>query len=224
MENDFQELEKKAVKAAVLGNWNLAKEINLQILDSDPNDIDTKVRLGKAYLELRDYTKAKKCFKEVLSHDPINIVAKKNLELAKEEKHSLPSNGRFKNIIKEPTTFSEAQAQIVAKGFTASKIPMGVGLELKVLSQQTKVIYDYKNQKVELALIVDEKLQKRLKSGKEQGAVFCATFVKGVDKTMTVLINSSMPIFDGERQELKPYTKRDFLDSDNEPEPTPEEN
>jgi len=38
------------------------------------------------------------------------------------------------------------------------------------------------------------------------------------------LITSSLPVFDGERQELKPYTKRDFLDSDNESEPIIDEN
>jgi len=46
-----------------------------------------------------------------------------------------------------------------------------------------------------------------------------------VEKDLTILITSSSPIFDCERQELKPYTKRDFMDSDNEPaEPIIEEN
>jgi tetratricopeptide (TPR) repeat protein len=218
------DLEKQAVKAAVSSDWNLAREINLQILELEPKDIDAKVRLGKAYLELRDYTKAKKCLKEVLAIDPINTVAQKNLQLAKEEKHSPATQNGFRSLIKEPATYVEVHAEITAKGFTAAKISVGAIFALKVLVNQTKVLYDYKDQTVELAIVVDEKIQKRLKVGKEHGAVLTGTYVKGSDKNITLLINSSLPIFDGERQELKPYTKRDFMDSDNEPEPVVEEN
>ena len=223
------DVEKQAVKAAVSSDWLLAKELNLQILEIEPQDIDAKVRLGKAYLELREYAKARKCLKEVLAIDPINTVAQKNLQLAKEEKHTpAPQNGLkgllFKSIIKEPATYVEAHAEIIAKGFTAAKITMGSVFTLKVLATQTKVLYNHKDQPIELAIITDAKLQKRLKIGKEQGAALTGTFVKGLDKEITLLINSSLPIFDGERQELKPYTKRDFMDSDNEPEPVVEEN
>ena len=218
------DLEKQAVKAAVASDWSLARDLNLQILEIEPQDVDAKVRLGKAYLELRDYAKAKKYFKEVLSIDPINTVAQKNYQLAKEEKHSPIAQNGFKSLIKEPATYVEVQAEIIAKGFTAEKIAIGATFNLKVLANQTKVLYEYKDQKIELAIIVDKKIQRRLKMGKEQDAMFTGTFVKGIDKEITVLITSSLPIFDGEKQELKPYTKRDFLDSDNEPEPVIEEN
>jgi len=219
------DLERQAIKAAVVSNWTLARDLNLQILDIEPHNVDAKVRLGKAYLELSDYSKAKKCFKEVLSVDPINTIAQKNYQLAKEERHSPnPQNG-FKSLIKEPATYTEGQAEIIAKGFTAGRIPMGTTFDLKVLANQTKVLYDYKNQRIELAVIVDPKIQRKLRAGKEQGAILTGTFEKGIDKEITVLITSSLPIFDGEKQELKPYTKRDFLDSDNEPpEPVVEEN
>ncbi|PIS22478.1 hypothetical protein COT50_01765 [candidate division WWE3 bacterium CG08_land_8_20_14_0_20_41_10] len=219
------DLEKQAVKAAVASDWALAKDLNLQILELEHQDLDAKVRLGKAYLELRDFSKAKKCFKEVLTVDPINIVAQKNYQLAKEEKHSpTPQNG-FRSLIKEPATYAEVQAEIVAKGFTASKIAIGATFTLKIFTNQTKVLYDYKDQLIELAVIVDNKIQRRLKAGKERGIIFTGTYVKGVEKDLTILITSSSPIFDCERQELKPYTKRDFMDSDNEPaEPIIEEN
>lgn len=219
------DLEKQAVKAAVASDWTLAKDLNSQILELEPQDVDAKVRLGKAYLELRDYTKARKYLKEVLAVDPINIVAQKNYQLAKEEKHSpAPQNG-YKSLIKEPATYAEVQAEIIAKGFTAGKLAVGATFTLKVFTSQTKVLYDYKDQLIELAVIVDNKIQRRLKAGKEQGAILTGTFVKGVEKDITVLLTSSLPVFDCERQELKPYTKRDFMDSDNEPaEPIIEEN
>jgi len=218
------DLEKRAVKAAVASDWALAKDLNIQILEIEPHDIDAKVRLGKAYLELHDYAKAKKYSKEALAVDPINSIAQKNLQLAKEEKHSpTPLNG-FKSLIKEPATYAETRAEIIFKGLTATKIATGATFTLKVLANQTKVLYNYKDQIIELAVINDDKIQKRLKMGKEQGAILTGTLVNGSDKEITVLITSSLPIFDGEKQELKPYTKRDFMDSDNEPEPVTEEN
>lgn len=224
MHSDSEELVRKAVKAAIALDWALARDYNLQLLEVDDGDVDAKVRLGKAYLELRDYSKARKCFREVLAIDPINTVAKKNLELAKEEKHPPASNGKLTNIIQEPATFIQAPAEITAKNFTAGKIAMGASLEVKVFSQLAKLIYFYKDQRVTLAVITEPKIVKRLKAGKGRGASFTGTYVKGADKSITVLINSSLPIFESERQELKPYTKRDFLDSDNEPEPIVEEN
>ncbi len=225
MQNDLETLIKKAVKAAIALDWPSARDLNLQVLEQDTENLDAKVRLGKAYLELRDYAKAKKCFKEVLAVDPINPVAKKNMELAKEEKHSPAStNGGLTNIIQEPATFIQAPAEIVAKGFTAQKLPMGASLEVKVFSQFAKLYYIYKDDRVELAVITEPKIVRRLKTGKDGGATFTGTFVRGMDKDITVLICSSLPVFEGERQELKPYTKRDFMDSDNEPEPVLEEN
>lgn len=224
MHDDFEELMRRAVKAALALDWASARDYNLQLLEINAGNVDTKVRLGKAYLELRDYAKSRKCFREVLAVDPINTVAKKNLELAKEEKHSPAQNGKLTNIILEPATYIQTQAEITAKGFTASKISMGANLEVKVFSQQSKLIYIYKDQKVELAVITDPKVVKRLKAGKDKGSAFTGTFVKGSDKNITVLIISSLPIFESERQELKPYTKRDFMNSDDEPEPIIEEN
>ena len=224
MQNDFDELGKKAVKAALAQDWALAKELNLQILEQDQQNIDAKVRLGKACLELRDYQKARKYFKEVLAVDPINAVAKKNLELAKEEKHSPAVNGRLANMIQEPATCLSTTAEITAKGLTATKLAMGLDLEVRVFSQMVKLYCIYKDEKIELGVLTDPKAIKKLRDGKELGATFTGTYVKGVDKELTVLITSTLPVFDGERQELKPYTKRDFLDSDNESEPIVDEN
>lgn len=223
MQNDYEELTRKAVKAAIATDWESAKDLNLKILEQDATNTDAKIRLGKAYLELKDYAKARKCFKEVLSIDPINAVAKKNLEFAKEEKHSPAGNGKLTNIIQEPATFVQTHAEITAKGFTASKIPMGADMEIKVFSQMAKLNYIHKDQKIELGVISDPKIVKKLKIGKDKGANFSGTFVKGNEKDMIILIHSSMPVFEGERQELKPYTKRDFLDTESESEPAVDE-
>ncbi len=224
MQNGFDELANKAVKAALSEDWALARDLNLQILEKDPQDLDAKIRLGKACLELREYQKARKYFREVLTVDPINTVAKKNLELAKDEKHTPVARGRLANMIQEPATCLSTTAEITAKGLTATKLPMGLDLEVRVFSQMTKLYCTYKDEKIELGVLTDPKAVKKLRDGKGLGATYSGTYVKGADKVITVLITSSLPIFDGEKQELKPYTKRDFLDSDNESESLVEEN
>ncbi|MFH1295385.1 MAG: tetratricopeptide repeat protein [bacterium] len=224
MQTDLEDLIRKAVKAAIALDWPSARDYNVQLLELDPENTDAKVRLGKAYLELGDYAKAKKLFKEALQVDPINPAAKKNLNLAKEGKRPSVGNGGLTNIIQEPATFVQTPAEITAKNFTASKLPMGASLDIKVFSQTAKLYYQHKNQKIELGVITEPKIVKRLKTGKEEGAIFSGTFVKGSDKDIVVLINSSLPIFEAERQELKPYTKRDFSDVDPDPEPILEEN
>lgn len=224
MQNDLEELAKRAVRAALTQNWNLAKNLNLEILNQEPGNVDAKIRLGKACLELRDYQKARKYFREVLSVDPINPIAKKNLELAKEEKHSPAVNGRLANMVQEPATCLSTTAEITAKGLTASKLAMGLDLEVKVFSQVVKLYCLYKGEKVELGILTDPKAVKKLKDGKQIGATFCGTYVKGADKEITVLITSSLPVFDSEKQEFKPYIKKDLLDGENEPEPVLDEN
>lgn len=223
MQKDLEDLSKKAVKAALSQDWNTAKEINLQILDQDPQNIDAKTRLGKAYLELKEYQKARKCFKEVLAVDPINAVAKKNLELAKDEKRSPTVNGKIINMVQEPATSLCTSAEITAKGITASKLAMGTDLEIRVFSHMAKLYCYYKDEKIELGVLKDPKVIKKLKEGKDMGATFSGTYVKGLDKEITVLITSSLPIFEGERQELKPYIKRDLVDGEGELEPSLEE-
>lgn len=216
LKEDLESLTKKAVKAAVENNWELAKELNLQILEIDKNNIEAKARLGKAFLELKEYSKAKKYFKEVLSADPINPIARKNLDLALE--HKTPSKHQNTNIIQEPATSTQIELEITAKGITASKIPTGAKLEIKILTNVAKIIFPYKNQKVELAVIKDPKLMKKLKMAKDLSAQIGVTYIKGTDKHIVLLINSSEPVFESERQDFKPYIKKDFYDEETETE------
>ncbi len=99
-------MARKAVKSALNGNWKEAIELNKSILEKNPSDLDAKIRLGRSFLQLGNYTEAKNCFKEVLALDPINQVALKNYEMAKNKKVENNNMGSKKSLIKEPgTTF-----------------------------------------------------------------------------------------------------------------------
>ncbi len=74
------ELEEQAIKAALNQNWPKAIEINKKILKDNPKDISTLNRLGRAFWEINEIEKANKTYKKVISIDPFNPIANKNLK------------------------------------------------------------------------------------------------------------------------------------------------
>lgn len=69
-----------AIQAALSRNWENAIELNQPILKQNTNDIGTMNRLAYAYIQVGKIEEAKKIYREVLSLDQYNIIAKKNLD------------------------------------------------------------------------------------------------------------------------------------------------
>ncbi len=68
-----------AIQAALQGKWQDAIQINKQILESFPTDVDAYNRLGKAQTELGKYKEARASYEKALEIDPQNSIAQKNL-------------------------------------------------------------------------------------------------------------------------------------------------
>jgi hypothetical protein len=68
-----------AIQAALQGKWQDAVQINKQILESFPTDVDAYNRLGKAQTELGKYKDARLSYEKALEIDPLNTIAQKNL-------------------------------------------------------------------------------------------------------------------------------------------------
>jgi tetratricopeptide (TPR) repeat protein len=71
-------LQERAIELAATNIWAEAAEINRQIL-SMGEDADTYNRLGKAYLELGQYTQSHDAYQQTLRLNPTNTIARKNL-------------------------------------------------------------------------------------------------------------------------------------------------
>jgi hypothetical protein len=69
-----------AVKQAQEGQWEEAVATNKNILNIFPQESDALNRLGKAYTELGQYADARQAYSQTLKHNPLNSIAKKNLE------------------------------------------------------------------------------------------------------------------------------------------------
>lgn len=80
MELRIEKLHKQAVDAAVGQNWDEAIALHMHILDINENYEDAHLGLGYAYLQKGDYKNAKKYYLSALKLDPVNQIARNNLD------------------------------------------------------------------------------------------------------------------------------------------------
>ena len=70
---------KQAIALAMQGRWREAVAVNKSLIENFPHDVDAYNRLGKAYMELGEYTQAKEAYSRAVDLDHYNAIAKKNL-------------------------------------------------------------------------------------------------------------------------------------------------
>ena len=77
------DLDQRAINQALAGQWKEAINTNLEILKKEPKNVEALNRLGRAYLETGQKTKADQTYQKVLHIDKFNTIAAKNLLLLK---------------------------------------------------------------------------------------------------------------------------------------------
>jgi tetratricopeptide (TPR) repeat protein len=70
----------QAISLAMKNRWDEAAQINREILDLFPNEVDAYNRLGKALTELGRYGEARDAYAHAVKLDPLNGIASKNLQ------------------------------------------------------------------------------------------------------------------------------------------------
>ena len=206
MSESIGQLAQQAIDAAMKGKWTEAVKINQDILEQTPADLSAKTRLGKAWLQLSEFTKAKKYFKEVLSVDPINPIALKNYEKAKQKRvENNNTNIKPDYFIKQPGTYIELTVNIRDKGI--SNVAIGDKITLKPAKNTTGV---YKG--ITLLGDLDEHATKIIKSAKNQNAKLQTTVLVCRESSIKIAVNASIPVFRSEKQEIRPYVKKGSID------------
>jgi len=71
---------KQAITLAMQGRWREAVVANKSLIENFPNDVNAYNRLGRAYMELGEYSQAKEAYSRAIELDPYNTIATKNLE------------------------------------------------------------------------------------------------------------------------------------------------
>lgn len=213
MQLDISALRKKAVDAALKQDWDLAIEINQQILEKSPNNKDAKNMLGRAYLKKGGYSKAKKLFKEVLEVDPINQIALKNYEIASDKNPKKyvahDSVKDAKALLKEPGTTKVLD--IPHKPKASDTFDPGETLDIKIL--KTKLSFINKDSNKVICEYEGKNVSKIYEASKN-GVKVSASIAKMENNVLTVIIKTSEPIFKAEKQTEKPYMKAELLDDD----------
>jgi tetratricopeptide (TPR) repeat protein len=74
-----QQRSKEAIDLAMQAKWQEAVEINREIIENFPEDVDTYNRLGRAYMELGRYAEARVAYKKAVELDRYNAIAARNL-------------------------------------------------------------------------------------------------------------------------------------------------
>ena len=69
----------KAIQLAMQNKWQEAADVNRQILEHFPDDVDTLNRLGKALMELGQFAESRDQYARATKADPSNGIAAKNL-------------------------------------------------------------------------------------------------------------------------------------------------
>src|ERR671939_1849441 len=69
-----------AISLAMKNRWDEAAQVNREILDLFPNEVDAYNRLGKALTELGRYGEARDAYAHAARIDPLNGIATKNLQ------------------------------------------------------------------------------------------------------------------------------------------------
>lgn len=84
----------KAIQLAMQNRWDEAVDLNRQMLELFPDDVDTFNRLGKALLELGRYAESLEAYESAFRLDPSSTIAPKNIQrltkLIEEEAPALP--------------------------------------------------------------------------------------------------------------------------------------
>ena len=78
-EKAIRDKSRRAVSLAMECRWEEAVEVNEELLDLTPGNVEASNRLGRAYLEMGDCARARAAFERTLRHAPDNAIAQKNL-------------------------------------------------------------------------------------------------------------------------------------------------
>ena len=105
-----RQTSKQAIALAMEGRWREAVTANQSLIESFPDDVDAFNRLGRAHMELGEYSLAREAYEKAIKVDPYNTIARKNLNrLSHLGEAEVNSGGSLDKV--EPQQFIEEVAK-----------------------------------------------------------------------------------------------------------------
>ena len=181
---------KQAIALAMQGRWREAVSINRDIIERFPNDIDAYNRLGRACMELGEYSQAKEAYSQAIELDPHNAIARKNLRrlsllgegLASSEGDSHKAEPQ--HFIEEIGKARTVNLYRLAPPETLARMVAGDGVYLKVEGHSLIA----ENGHGEYLGQVEPKYGRRLIKLMEGGNKYTAAVISSAEDKVTVII------------------------------------
>src|SRR5215831_13052972 len=134
----------QAISLAMKNRWDEAAQINREILENFPSEVDAYNRLGKALTELGHYADARDAYAQAVKLDPLNGIATKNLQrlgkLAAEGSAApAPSPVDPRLFIEESGKTTVTQLTDVRRSDAATKLSAGDQLQVARRGNQVVV-------------------------------------------------------------------------------------
>lgn len=129
-------LKNQAIQTALEGNWQNAIAINKSLIQENPEDIDALNRLALAYTIIGKLKGAKSTYQKVISIDPLNPIALRNLKKLKEKGLILGNGNKNTQInnkfLEEPGKTKVVELVNIAQPKIIESLRTGQSVELSV--------------------------------------------------------------------------------------------
>lgn len=182
-----------AVALAMQGRWKEAVAVNKDILERFPHDVDALNRLGRAHMELVQYSLAREAYNCAVELDPNNTIARKNLQRLsqlREESVSVIGDSRKaepEHFIEETgragvvSLYDLAPKEVLARMVAGDKVYFRVeGVNLIVI-----------NSREEYLGRVERKRGQRLVKFMGKGNQYSAAIVSSSKEEVTIIIRET---------------------------------
>jgi len=181
---------KQAIALAMEGRWREAVAANKGIIEHYPDDIDACNRLGRAYMELGEYTLAREAYSRAKEIDPYSTIADKNLRrLANLKETSAVSGEGFQRV--EPQVFIEETGKAgavrlhhLADKEVLAEVDAGDKVNLKI--EDTRLTVE--NSRRQYLGQVEPKHSQRLIRLMQGGNTYSATVISSSENMLGVII------------------------------------
>jgi len=180
---------KQAIALAMQGRWKEAVVANKSIVENFPNDVDAYNRLGRAYIELGEYSLAREAYSLAVKLDPYNTIAKRNLDRLAHLEGMAGLESAYRKVepqhfIKEAGKAGVVSLQRLAPKEIRAKMVAGDRVYLKIDGSSLVV----QNNHGEYLGQVEPKHGQRLIRLMAGGNQYTAVIVSSAEEIMTVII------------------------------------
>ncbi|MDP2953222.1 MAG: hypothetical protein Q8O76_07920 [Chloroflexota bacterium] len=224
---------KDAIAMAMQSRWEEAVTANRGILEVFPTDLDAYNRLGKALTELGRCEEAMEAYKHSLEIDPINAIARRNLERLSHLKESpvLAKDSRSvdpKLFLAETGKTEITELKHLAPRGVLAKVAAGDQVELKKSGRELIA----ENGAGEYLGLIEPRLGLRLIKLMEGGNRYTAAIARSTQDSLRIIIkevyqdpsHAGRPSFPAKvATDFRSYVKESIIKHETEEEPPGDE-